>query len=57
MGIVYSTTSEDYVCYAEELLIEHGLDADYYAECLNRIGGGGGLHSGFTRYYVYVLLA
>jgi hypothetical protein len=55
MVVVYSTTSEDYVWDAEQLLIEHGLDAYYYAECLNRIGGG--LRRGHRRYYVYIVVA
>lgn len=56
MVVIYSTSSPKYVAQVERLLIEHGWDTDFYEQCKNLIGGGGGLRYGYPRYYIYVIL-
>jgi hypothetical protein len=56
MIVVYSTSSEKYVADAEKLLIKHGWEADYMAECWNEVPGGGGKHSGYEWYCVYIVV-
>ncbi len=55
MVVLWQTASYDGIKRAESSLIEW---AEGYrdVECMNFVGGGGGVKPGANRYYVYVLL-
>jgi hypothetical protein len=56
MVVIYSTSSADYVAYAEDMLIEHGFNSSYYRRCYNQIRGGGGLRREYPKYYIYIVI-
>ena len=56
MVVLYATSSPDYAKEVEKDLIKHGWRS-HLDKSWNEITGGGSLQHGYSKYYVYILLA